>query len=131
MDDGVIAARDRRHGDARNAGRRGQRGKESERQMGDRLAEFGAVGAVPGVDGVEGFERRDAGAVEDAEEVEAGVDDRAGAVGEADQGKHRARGPDFGVFVARGFEGGQGEDHVADGAGTDQQAAGHGDGGTV
>ena len=51
----------------------------------------------------------------------AGIGKSAGAVGEADQGKHRARGPDFGIRRAGGFERGERQDDVADRAGADQQ----------
>jgi hypothetical protein len=87
MDYGEIAGLDRRQVDARHTLRRNwQRGKKRERQMADRMAELRAIGPVPGIDGIEGFELGNAGVVEHADQVQAGIGDRAGAVGKAEQG---------------------------------------------
>ena len=61
-------------------------GKECEGEMADGVAKLRVIGAVPGVDGIEGCEvaqtRGRARAIGDADEVEAGVGDGSGAVGE-------------------------------------------------
>jgi hypothetical protein len=48
------------------------------------FAEFGSVGAVPRINFVEGCERFAFCGVDDADQVEAGVGDGSGFVGEAD-----------------------------------------------
>ena len=78
---------------------------------------------VPGVDGIERFEVRDAGVFHDAHQVQAGIRDSPRAIGEADQGEHRSRRPDFGVIGAGGFESGQGKNHIADGARTNEKSS--------
>lgn len=123
MNHGVLANRRSRHGDARNAGRRRQRGEERKRKMSHGGAEFRTVGPVPGINGIEGFERRDAGTLHHADQIQARIDDGARAVGEADQRQHRPRGPHFGVIGAGGLQRGQRQDDVANGAGADEQAA--------
>jgi hypothetical protein len=124
MDHGEIAGRGGGHRNARDAfGGRRERGKKCKRKMADGLAKLGAVCAVPGIDGIERVELRDARIVDDAQKVEAGIGNRAGAVGETDQGKQGARRPDFGVIGARGFKSRQGQNDIADGAGANQQAA--------
>lgn len=59
------------------------RGEKGEGQGRDSLAELGSGCAVPGIDFVEGFQQG-AFCCGDAQEVEAGVGDCSGAVGEAD-----------------------------------------------
>lgn len=122
MDDSEIFAPGRRDFNARrNFGER-LGGEKRKGQVRDGGAEFGAGGAVPGVDFVEGFEQR-AFCRCDAQQIEAGVGDGAGSVGEADKGEGNARGPDFGVIGPGGFERGERENDVADGAGADQEAS--------
>jgi hypothetical protein len=104
MDDGVFAARRSGNRDARNAGRRRQRGEEGEGQVRHRRAEFGTVRPVPGIDGIEGFQRRDAGVVHHTDQVQARVDDGARPVREADQRQDRPGSPYLGVIGAGGFE---------------------------
>lgn len=58
--------------------------KKCKRQIANRAAELGTVGSIPGVDRIEGFQFRNAGAVNDAYQVEAGVGDSARVIGEAD-----------------------------------------------
>lgn len=90
--------------------------------MSDGLAKLRAIGPVPGVDGIEGFELRSTSAFLNANEFDAGVDDRASAIGKANQWENRPRGPDFGVIGASRFERRQREYHVADRAGTNEQS---------
>jgi len=89
----------------------------------DGIAKLGTVRAVPGIDGIEVFQLWNAGAFEHAHQIECGVGDGACAVGEADQGKQRAGSPDFGVIGAGGFESGQGKNHIADGARTNEKSS--------
>jgi len=125
MDHGEILAFNGGNGNARDAvGGRRQRREEREGQMADCIAKLGTVRAVPGIDGVEPFQLRHASAFDDADQIEAGVGDGAGTVGEANQGKHRARSPDFGVIGAGGFESGQGKNHIADGARANEKSNG-------
>jgi len=98
-------------------------GKKGERKMTDGVAKFGAIGAIPGIDRIELGEFGNARAFDHAHQVEPGVDDGAGAVGEADQRQDGARRPDFRVIGAGGFKLGKRKNHVADGAGADEQAA--------
>jgi hypothetical protein len=123
VDDGEVLRRGRWNLDTRNAfpGRR-QRGEKREREMADGVPKFGPVRSVPGIDGVESFQLRDASAFDYAEQIQARIGDGSGAVGEADQRKQRARGPDFGIRRAGSFQSGKRKDHVADGAGTDEEA---------
>jgi hypothetical protein len=79
--DGFMGNDDSWFGDAGD----GDRGEEREGEMTDGVAEIVAIAAVPGVDGVEGGEAGErAGVVGEADEVEAGVRDGSGAVGELD-----------------------------------------------
>jgi len=104
VQDGGIFQRGLRHGNYGDPfGGRRQGGEEREGQMADRFTELGVVRAVPRVNRIESFESWDAGGGNDSEEVEASVDDGAGAVGEADQGEDGARGPYFRVVGSRGF----------------------------
>ena len=89
--------------------------------MRDGFTKLGTVGAVPGINFIERFERW-ACCVGDADEVESCVGDGTGFIGEADQRQSDAGRPDFGVIGSRGFESGEREDDVADGAGADQKA---------
>jgi len=89
----------------------------------DGIAKLETVRAVPGIDGIEVFQLWNAGAFEHAHQIECGVGDGACAVGEADQGKQRAGSPDFGVIGAGGFESGQGKNHIADGARTNEKSS--------
>jgi len=123
MDDGEVFSIDRRDFDVRRFIGKRLRGEELEGQVRDGCTEFGTRGAVPGVDFVERFEGRAGCVFGDADQVEARVGDGPGFVGKANQGKGRARSPDFGVIGLRGFERWEREDYVADGAGTDQEAA--------
>lgn len=59
------------------------RGEKCERQVRYGFAEFGSSGAVPGVDFLEAFEQRIC-CCRDSQQIEAGVGDGSGAVGEAD-----------------------------------------------
>lgn len=114
----------RRDSDRRHAfRRRRKRGEKSEGKMADGVAEIGAIRSVPGIDGIEGFEFRDAGVFDHAQQIEAGIGDRTCAIGEADQGKHRAGGPDFRIRRAGGFKRGERQDDIADRSGANQQAA--------
>ena len=63
-------------------------------------------------------------ALDNAEQIEASVGDGAGAVGEADQRKHGPGNPDFGVIGTGGFESGQGQNHVANGAWANKKSSG-------
>jgi hypothetical protein len=112
-----------RNEDGRDAfpGRR-ERGEKREREMADGVAKFGAVRSVPGIDGVEGFQLRDARVFDHADQIQARIGDGSGAVGEADQRKQRARGPDFGIRRPSSFQGRKRKDDVADGARTDEQS---------
>lgn len=124
MDHSEISLRRGRDGNPRDPFlRRRERGEEREGKTTDGFAKLGTVGSVPGVDRIEGFELRDAGVFYHAQKIEACVGDGSGAVGEADQRKHGTRGPDFGVSGAGGFECGQRQDDVADGAGSNEKAA--------
>jgi hypothetical protein len=124
LDDGEVLGRFRRDGDVWDAFRgRRKRGEKRERKMADGVAEFRSVGSVPGIDGVEGFELGYAGVFDHADQIQSRIGESTGTVGEADQGKERARGPDFGIEGARSFESGESEDDVADGARTDEQSA--------
>lgn len=128
MDHGEILPRSRWNRNARDAfGGRRKRGEKRKGQMPHGLAKLGTVRSVPGIDGVERWQLRDPGAFDDAQQVEAGIGDRAGAVSETDQREQRAGSPDFGVSGARGFESGQREDDIADGAGANQEPAMTGD----
>jgi hypothetical protein len=93
--------------------------------MADGIAKFGVIRAVPGINGIESCEvvqaRCFARAFGDADEIEAGVGDGSGAVGELDEREDGARGPEFGVVSARGFELGQRENAIADCAGTNEE----------
>jgi hypothetical protein len=89
--------------------------------MRDSFPKLGTVGAVPGIDFIERFERGTLCA-RDADEVESGVGNGTGLVGEANERQRHARSPDFGVIGLRGFQSGEREDDVADGAGADQKA---------
>ena len=91
--------------------------------MPDGIAKLGTVRTVPGIDGIKVFELRDAGTFDHADQVESGVGDGACAIGKANQRKHRARSPDFGVIGAGGFESGQGKNHIADGARTNEKSS--------
>lgn len=99
----------------------GQRlGREKyKRQVGDGFAEFGTVCAVPRADRVERFEQSAFCAFDYTNEVEAGVSDGSGAVGEADEGERDARGPYFRVISFGGFQRGEREDDVTYGSGAD------------
>jgi hypothetical protein len=124
MDHGEVFGRTGGNLDSRNSVRWGrQRREEGKREIADGLAKLGTVGSVPGVDRIEKLEFGDAGVLYHAQQIEASVGDGAGAVGEADQRKHGTRGPDFSVGGAGGFECGQREDDVADGARADEKAA--------
>jgi hypothetical protein len=101
-------------------GRRRKRGEKCKREMADRIAKFGTVRSVPGIDGVECFKLRDAGSFYHAHQIQAGIGNRAGAMGEADEGKQRARGPHFGVIGSSSLERWKGKDDVADRARPDQ-----------
>ena len=125
MDHDEILPGSGRNRNARDAfGGRRKRGKKSKRQMPDRIAELRAVGSVPGIDRIEGFQLRDPRSFHHAEQVQARIGDGARAVGEADQRKDGAGSPDFGVVGARGFQRGQGEDHIANGARPDEKSSG-------
>ncbi|MCU1338713.1 MAG: hypothetical protein JWO19_4294 [Bryobacterales bacterium] len=124
MNDREVLSGSPRHVDSRDPfGWRGERGEKRERKMAHGVAKFGAVRSVPGIDGIERFQLGDASAFDDAQQIESGVGNRAGAVGETDQGEHRTRGPDFGIGGPGGFESGKREYNVADGAGADEKPA--------
>jgi hypothetical protein len=97
------------------------RREELERQVSDGFPKFGAVGAVPGINFVEGLKHGALRGFSDADEVEAGVGDGSGFVGEADQWKSHPRGPDFGVISSCRLQRGQRQDYIANSAGTDQE----------
>lgn len=97
-----------------------ERGEKRERQMTHGVAKFGAIRAVPGVNRIEGLECGDFCVIDDADQVKAGVGDRADFVGETDQRHGGARDPDFGVIGAGAFEVGKRKDHVPDRARTDE-----------
>lgn len=123
MNHGEVPAFDSGTGNMRDAfGGWRKRREERERQMPNRVAEFGAIRSVPGIDGIELFQFWNAGAVHNADQIESSVGDGAGAIGEADQGEHRARSPDFGVMGAGGLECWQRENYIADGARPDEQS---------
>ena len=50
---------------------------------------------------------------DDAEQIQTRICKRPGSIGEADERKHRARRPNFGVSGTRSFQGGKRQDHVA------------------
>ena len=126
MNHGKIAHRRGRHGDSWDPLHgEGKRGKKDERQRTDGFAKFGVLSAVPGVDRVKAVERGDLRAGQHANEIEARVGDGASAIRKADERKHSPRRPYFGVIRAGGLQFGQCEDAIADGAGTNQQAAVH------
>jgi len=126
MNHGEIARDRGRHRDSWDAlcGRR-KRGKEGEGQMTDGVAKFGVLGPVPGVNRIEALEREDLCAGRHANQVEACIGDGASAIGKTDERKHSAWRPYFGVLRAGGFQLGQREDAIADGAGTNEQTAVH------
>ena len=125
MNHGKILAFGSGNRNARDAfGRRRKSREERERQMPNCVAEFGAIRSVPAIDGIELLQFRNAGTIHNADQIESGVGDGAGAIGEADQGEHRARSPDFGVTCAGGFECGQREDYIANGARPDEKSSG-------
>ena len=123
MDDREVLAPGCRDFDARRFFWQRLRREKRERQMRNGFAELGTIGAVPGIDFVERSQRGTFCGFDNADQVEAGVGDGSGAVGKADQGESRARGPDFGVIGSGGFERGEREDYVANGAGADQEAS--------
>ena len=126
MNHGEIARGRGRHGDPWDALRGGgERRKKGERQVTDGFAKFGVLGPVPGVDRIEAVERGDLRAGQHANQIEARVGDGTGAIGKTDERKHSARRPYFGIVGAGGFEFGQREDAIADGAGTNEQTAVH------
>ena len=85
MDYSEILASSRRNGNAGDAfGGRRKRREECKWQVADRIAKLGAVRAVPGIDGIEVLQLRNAGILDHADQIESGVGDGAGAVGEAD-----------------------------------------------
>lgn len=114
----VLGARGR-HGDARNPFHgRWKRREECERKVAHSIPELRTMGPVPGIDGIERFELRDTRPFDDAHQIQAGIGDRACAVGKADQREHGSRSPDFGVIGAGGLQRGEGKNNVADRAGT-------------
>jgi hypothetical protein len=124
VDDGKVLNSCRRDSYRRHTfRRRRERGEKREGEMAYGIAKLGTMGPVPGINGVEGFQLGDAGAIDDAQQIEAGVGESPGAAGEPDQGEQRAGSPDFGVWRAGGFERGERENDVADRTGADQQAA--------
>lgn len=124
MDDREILRRRRGNSDVGNPfhGRRKRREKR-ERKMAERISKLRTMGPVPGIDGVECFKRGDARPFHHSHQIDAGIGDSPGAVREANQGKHRARSPDFGVIGAGGFERRERKDDVADRARPDQQTS--------
>ena len=120
MDDREVLSGDLRDRNLRRAfGGRRKRGEERERKMAHSVSKLRTMGPVPGIDGVEGFQRGNAGPIHDSHQIQGSVGKSPGAVGEADQGKHRTRGPNFGIRRAGGFERGERKNDVADRAGTD------------
>jgi hypothetical protein len=107
MDDGELFSITGRNRYARRNVGKSLRGEKLERQVGDGLPEFRTDGAVPGVDFVEGRQRWTFCVLYNADQVDAGVGNGSGAVGEPDQGEGRARGPDFGVIGFCGFQSGE------------------------
>jgi hypothetical protein len=124
MDRREIFKRRLGHGNAGNSASRNRQGREEgERKMADGVAKFGSICPIPGGDGMERRKLRDGRALDHAQQLDSGVEDGSGAIGEADERQGHARRPDLGVFSARGFELRQGQDHVADGAGANQKSA--------
>jgi len=123
MDHREVFDRPGRDSNARDSlGGRRERGEERERKMLHGVAEFRTVRSVPGINGIERFKLRDAGAFGDAHQIQRGVRKRPDPIGEADQGQHRARSPDFGIRGAGGFQSGERKNDVADRPRPDQKA---------
>lgn len=124
MDDREVPRRGGGDGNAWNPfGGRRKRGEKCKREMADGIAKFVTVGSIPGKDGVECFELGDAGSFDHTHQIQAGIGNRAVATGEADEGKQRARGPDFGVIGTSCFQRWEGKDDVTDCAGANQQSS--------
>ncbi len=102
-----------------------ERRKERERKIAHRIAKIRTIGAIPGVNGIEWAQCVERSLVDDADQVEAGVGDGSRAAGEAEQWQNRALRPDFGIFGSRRFQLRQRENHISDGAGSNQQSAMH------
>jgi hypothetical protein len=122
MDDGEVLLGRRWNDDLWDSlGGRRKCGKKRERQTAHSVSKLTTMGPIPGIDGVECLQVPDAGTFHDTHQVQAGIGNCAGAVCKADQGKHRARGPYFGVHGAGGFHGRKRKNDVADSARTDQK----------
>jgi len=124
MDDREILYRCQWHFDTRSAlkGWRKRREKR-ERKMPYSISKLGALRPVPGVDGIEPFQVRDAGAIHDAEQIQASIRNGSRAVGEADQRQHRTRGPNLRVIGAGSLQRRQRENYITDRARPNEQAA--------
>jgi hypothetical protein len=118
MDDREVLDRFRWNGDLRDPfrGRRKCREK-GERKMAHSILKLRTMGPIPGIDRIERFKLRNARPFHHTHQIQTSIGDSSRAVGETDQGKHRARRPDFGIGGARGFERGKRKDNVADRAG--------------
>jgi len=120
--DREVSHRDGGNADARRGGDLDRQGwEERERETANGVAKLGAIGAVPGIDRVERFKFGDASAVDNSKKIEAGIGDGADTIGELNERENGPRRPNLGVFGACRFEFGEGEDAIADGAGTDQE----------
>jgi len=124
MDDGKVLLGRRWNGDVWDSfGGRRQSRKEREREMAQSISKLRTMGPVPAIDRVERFQLWDAGAFHDAHQIQAGIGNCAGAVCKANQGKHRARRPYFGVLGAGLFQGRKGKNDVANGSRPNEQAS--------
>ena len=124
MDDREVFKRMRRNNDVRDSfGGRRKRGEKRERKMAHSLSKLWTMGPVPGIDGVEGFQLRDASPFHHSHQIQTRIGDSPGTVGEADQRKHGARRPNFGVSRASGLERGERKDNVADRTGPNQKSS--------
>ena len=103
-------------------GRR-KRGEKRKRKMAHSISKLRTMGPVPGIDRVERFELRDAGPFHHSHQIQAGIGDGACTIGEADQRKHWARHPNFGVSRARSLERGERKNDVANRSRPNEQAA--------
>ena len=108
-------------------GRQGGKEAAGKVERANQLAKLGAIGAVPGDDGIELAQlvEQAGGRIGDAQQVEPGGADGAHAVGKAHQGDVGRGRPDLEIAGAQGFEGWQGDDEVADGAGADDKSSHH------
>jgi len=122
MDHSKVLVGRRWNGDVGDSVRRRRKRREKrERQMAYSISKLRTIRSVPGINGVERIEFRHASPFHDAHQIQARIGNRPRAVGKANQWKHRAWRPYFGVLGAGRFQGRKRENNVADGPGADQK----------